>query len=45
MHGSTTRAESYVRQKIHFASHPDIEATITFTDFKNPTPVNAPAAH
>ncbi|MEU1350358.1 hypothetical protein [Streptomyces sp. NPDC005795] len=34
-----------VRQKIHFASHPDIEATITFTDFKNPTPVNAPAAH
>ncbi|MFG2598185.1 hypothetical protein [Streptomyces sp. NPDC048462] len=33
-----------VRQQIHFASNPDIEATITLTDFKNPTPVNAPAA-
>ncbi|MFJ6438276.1 hypothetical protein [Streptomyces sp. NPDC091416] len=33
-----------VRQKIHFATGPDIEATITFTDFNNPTPVNAPAA-
>ncbi|WP_327173567.1 hypothetical protein OG471_00620 [Streptomyces sp. NBC_01336] len=34
-----------VRQIIHFVSDPDIEATITFTDFKNPTPVNAPAEH
>ncbi|MFF1837996.1 hypothetical protein ACFVXE_27875 [Streptomyces sp. NPDC058231] len=33
-----------VHQKIHFASDPDIEATITFTDFKNAMPVNAPAA-
>lgn len=33
-----------VRQKIHFASDPDIEATITFTDFKNAVPVDAPAA-
>ncbi|MFD7530527.1 hypothetical protein ACFV8E_23510 [Streptomyces sp. NPDC059849] len=33
-----------VRQRIHFASGPDIEATITFTDFKNAVPVNAPAA-
>ncbi|MGW6206293.1 hypothetical protein ACWF9B_21955 [Streptomyces sp. NPDC055089] len=33
-----------VRQKIHFASNPDIEATITFTDFKHTMPVNAPAA-
>ncbi len=32
-----------VHQKIHFASGPDIEATITFTDFKNAVPVNAPA--
>lgn len=32
-----------VRQKIHFASDPDIEATITFTDFKDAMPVNAPA--
>ncbi|MEL5958140.1 hypothetical protein AADR41_25850 [Streptomyces sp. CLV115] len=32
-----------VRQKIHFASDPDIEATITFTDFKTAVPVNAPA--
>ncbi|MFG2590374.1 hypothetical protein [Streptomyces sp. NPDC048438] len=31
-----------VRQKIHFASDPDIAATITFTDFKNAIPVNAP---
>lgn len=33
-----------VRQKIHFATDPDIEGTITFTDFKNAMPVNAPAA-
>ncbi|MFJ3229188.1 hypothetical protein ACIPJS_38370 [Streptomyces sp. NPDC086783] len=33
-----------VRQKIHFASDPDIEGTITFTDFKNAMSVNAPAA-
>ncbi len=33
-----------VRQKIHFAYDPDIEATITFTDFKNATPVDVPAA-
>ncbi|MFD5871677.1 hypothetical protein [Streptomyces sp. NPDC060322] len=33
-----------VTQKIHFESDPDIEATITFTDFKNPVPVDAPAA-
>ncbi|MFE9912461.1 hypothetical protein [Streptomyces clavifer] len=34
-----------VRQKIHFASDTDtdIEATMTFTDFKNAMPVNAPA--
>ncbi|MFD8686029.1 hypothetical protein [Streptomyces sp. NPDC059651] len=33
-----------VRQKIHFASDLDIVGTITLTDFKNPMPVNAPAA-
>ncbi|MEV7405894.1 hypothetical protein AB0N93_36725 [Streptomyces sp. NPDC091267] len=33
-----------VHQKIHFESAPDIEATITLTDFKNAMPVNAPAA-
>lgn len=33
-----------VRPKIHFASDPDIEGTITFTDFKDPMPVNAPAS-
>jgi hypothetical protein len=33
-----------IRQKIHFASDPDVDATITFTDFKSPMPVNAPAA-
>ncbi|MEU1465974.1 hypothetical protein ABZ467_36125 [Streptomyces sp. NPDC005727] len=33
-----------VRQKIHFASDPDIEATLTLTDFKSSIPVNAPAA-
>ncbi|MEU8702573.1 hypothetical protein AB0C61_33930 [Streptomyces sp. NPDC048680] len=33
-----------VHQKIHFASDPDIEGTITFTDFKNAMSVNAPAA-
>ncbi|MFF3164636.1 hypothetical protein [Streptomyces sp. NPDC003273] len=32
-----------VRQKIHFASGPDIEATLTLTDFKSPVSVNAPA--
>ncbi|MEV5149373.1 hypothetical protein AB0L14_34525 [Streptomyces sp. NPDC052727] len=33
-----------VRQKIHFASDPDIEATLTLTDFKSSMPVNAPVA-
>jgi hypothetical protein len=33
-----------LHQKIHFASDPDIEATLTLTDFKSPMPVNAPAA-
>ncbi|MFF5157944.1 hypothetical protein ACFY3N_17120 [Streptomyces sp. NPDC000348] len=33
-----------VRQKIHFASDPDIEATLTLTGFKSSMPVNAPAA-
>ncbi|MFF5106935.1 hypothetical protein [Streptomyces sp. NPDC000134] len=33
-----------LHQKIHFASDPDIEATLTLTDFKDPMPVNAPAA-
>lgn len=31
-----------VRQKIHFASAPDIEGTITFTDFKDAVPIKAP---
>ncbi|POX63675.1 hypothetical protein C3492_09765 [Streptomyces sp. Ru62] len=33
-----------VRQKIHFASESDIEATLTLTDFKSSMPVNAPVA-
>ncbi|MEV5176843.1 hypothetical protein AB0L10_38525 [Streptomyces flaveolus] len=33
-----------VRQKIHFASTPDIEATLTLADFKSAMPVNAPVA-
>ncbi|CAM5552544.1 Lipoprotein OS=Streptomyces fumanus OX=67302 GN=GCM10018772_61880 PE=4 SV=1 [Streptomyces fumanus] len=33
-----------VHQKIHFASGPDIDATLTLTDFKSPMPVNAPTA-
>ncbi|MFD0020718.1 hypothetical protein [Streptomyces sp. NPDC058382] len=32
-----------VRQNIHFASNPDIEATVTLTDFKNATSINAPS--
>ncbi|MGW6732265.1 hypothetical protein [Streptomyces sp. NPDC055013] len=31
-----------VRQKIHFASDPDIEATLTLTNFKSAMAVNAP---
>ncbi|MFB7998990.1 hypothetical protein ACFC4G_39985 [Streptomyces sp. NPDC056002] len=31
-----------VRQKIHFASNPDIQATITLTDFKSAMLVSAP---
>ncbi|MEU9558300.1 hypothetical protein [Streptomyces fumanus] len=33
-----------LHQKIHFASGPDIDATLTLTDFKSPMPVNAPTA-
>ncbi|MER5554868.1 hypothetical protein ABT001_24900 [Streptomyces sp. NPDC002793] len=33
-----------VRQTIHFASDPDIEATITFTGFKDAMPVDPPPA-
>ncbi|WP_240654134.1 hypothetical protein [Streptomyces sp. AcE210] len=31
-----------VRQKIHFGSEPDIQATITLTDFKSAMLVSAP---
>lgn len=33
-----------VRQKVHFASAPDIEATITLTDFESAMPVRPPVA-
>ncbi|MGW5372396.1 hypothetical protein ACWER6_09195 [Streptomyces sp. NPDC004009] len=33
-----------VRQKIHFASGPDIQATLTLTDFQSSVSVNAPVA-
>ena len=33
-----------VRQVIHFASHPDIQATLTLTDFKSAFAVSAPVA-
>ncbi|MFD7757666.1 hypothetical protein [Streptomyces sp. NPDC059757] len=33
-----------VRQDIHFASHPDIQGTLTLTDFKSVVSVSAPVA-
>ncbi|MGW1554821.1 hypothetical protein ACWCQX_51525, partial [Streptomyces sp. NPDC002346] len=33
-----------VRQDIHFASDPDIQNTLTLTDFKSPVSVSAPVA-